>query len=139
MYLFRDQNLALTGDFGIYSSNGFISNFGNNTSNTQLEMQTLNYNNWIDFKTSSIFLEFIIYTPQNHYFSYGIYIFEFFIGGNIFLNEAISTVKLDIYSGDSTVVIIIFQILSLFSIFAITGFVLYSILHNKKFYKVSCL
>ena len=135
LYLFRGQNLVLTGDFGIYSSDGFIYNFGNNTTDTQLEIQTLNYNNWIDLKTSSMFLEFLIYNPQNHYFSYGIYIFEFFIGGNIFLNEAILTVKIDIYSGTYSVVIIIFQILCLFSII---WFVIYSILNNKEFYKVSC-
>lgn len=123
------------GEFGIYPPDGFAATFGNYSNNTLDLIKTLNYNNWIDLRTCSLILEFLIFNPQNLYFSYGVHLFEFF-GGNIFTNGAISTVKLDIYTGTNSIYIIIFQVLCLLSILTFVGFVIYAIFNTKKFYKV---
>jgi hypothetical protein len=127
---------SLIGDLGTYSSNGFAVSFDNNTNKTLYIINILINNNWIDLRTSALIIEFIIFNPQNQYFSYGSYFFEFFIGGKIFTNGVISTVKLDIYSGKNSTSIIICQILSIFAILALSGFVVSSTLHDKTFYKV---
>ncbi|XP_066139300.1 polycystin-1-like protein 2 [Euwallacea fornicatus] len=82
------------GEFATYPGGGYVAPLGRNLKNSLVNLKYLQKHQWLDGRTSSLFIEFLIYNPNVNLFSGVTVIFEVNPAGRIMTEFKIQTRKL---------------------------------------------
>ncbi|XP_066253472.1 polycystin-1-like protein 3 [Euwallacea similis] len=83
-----------SGEFATYSGGGYVAPLGRNLKNSLVNLKYLQKHQWLDWRTSVLFIEFLIYNPNVNLFNGVTLIFEVNPAGRIVTEFKIQTRKL---------------------------------------------
>lgn len=92
--VYEIESLPFWGLLGWYNGGGYVANLGNNPLETEVLLQELKSNAWIDKYTRVMFLEFNTWNPNTNLFSFVTISFEYLITGSLVYWTDIQSVQL---------------------------------------------
>ncbi|KAG5879811.1 hypothetical protein JTB14_035891 [Gonioctena quinquepunctata] len=93
------------GDFAEYPGGGYVATLGRTWKNSLINIKYLYRNNWIDRYTRSLFIEFLMYSPNSNLFQSVRVAFELGTTGYIIAKYNVQTARLLILENESNIML----------------------------------
>lgn len=88
------EALPFNGFYATYDGGGYVADLGYNAESALRVIDDLENNDWIDFRTIAVFVEFTVYEPSSTLFSPAKYLFERYLTGGSKMSTRIDTLMI---------------------------------------------
>ncbi|KAG5884168.1 hypothetical protein JTB14_014086 [Gonioctena quinquepunctata] len=120
------------GEFATYSDDGYVATLGRTWKNSLININYLYRNNWIDRYTRSLFVEFLMYSPNTNLFQSVRVAFELGTTGLILGKFSIRTARFLFVKNESNVPFLVVIVLLLSMVVVLLLNFLLKMVQNKK-------
>ena len=103
--------------YATYSGGGYVADLGRDGEAARDEVDQLAKSNWLDNRTSAIFIEFFAYNANTQLHTAWTATVEFFVGGGLLVSESVETLNLNRYAGESGTVRLVLHLLTIAVLF----------------------